>query len=104
LEVVTGAASGRATQVATADEFVSSMLPLVHAIRQTEAWTPEAMSQTLNQRGIRTARGGMWRVIGREPVCAGAKNTVTSAGGFIGGTLRAGERKTAEAFHLLMLE
>jgi hypothetical protein len=42
----------------SADEFVSGLLPVVHAIRQTGAQTLEAMSQALNQRGIRTARGG----------------------------------------------
>jgi DNA invertase Pin-like site-specific DNA recombinase len=55
-------ALGRATQVAAADEFVSGLLPVVIAIRQTGAKTLEAMSQALNQRGIRTARGGKWHV------------------------------------------
>jgi DNA invertase Pin-like site-specific DNA recombinase len=54
-------ALGRATQVAAADESVRGLLPVVHAIRQTGAQTLEAMSQALNQRGIRTARGGKWR-------------------------------------------
>jgi DNA invertase Pin-like site-specific DNA recombinase len=54
-------ALGRATQIAAADEFVSGLLPVVLAIRQTGAQTLEAMSQALNQRGIRTARGGRWR-------------------------------------------
>jgi len=52
---------GRATQVAAADQFVSGLLPVVLAIRQTGAQTLEAMSIALNQRGIRTARGGKWR-------------------------------------------
>src|SRR3982075_2151991 len=54
-------ALGRATQVAAADEFVSGLLPVVLAIRQTGSKSLEAMSQALNQRGIRTARGGAWR-------------------------------------------
>jgi DNA invertase Pin-like site-specific DNA recombinase len=53
-------ALGRATQIAAADEFVAGLLPVVLAIRQTGANTLEAMSQALNQRGIRTARGGAW--------------------------------------------
>jgi len=61
LERARAEALGRATQVAAADEFVFSLLPIVHAIRQTGAQTLEAMSQALNQRGSRTARGGMWR-------------------------------------------
>jgi hypothetical protein len=52
---------GRVTQVAAADEFLSSLLPIVLAIRETGANTLEVMSQALNQRGIRTARGGQWR-------------------------------------------
>jgi DNA invertase Pin-like site-specific DNA recombinase len=54
-------ALGRATQIAAADKFVSGLLPVVLAIRQTGAQTLEAMSCALNQRGIRTARGGAWR-------------------------------------------
>jgi DNA invertase Pin-like site-specific DNA recombinase len=54
-------ALGRATQIAAADAFVTGLLPVVLAIRQTGANTLEAMSQALNQRGIRTARGGHWR-------------------------------------------
>ena len=54
-------ALGRATQIAAADEFVSGLIPVVLAIRHTGAKTLEAMSQALNQRGIRTARGGQWR-------------------------------------------
>jgi hypothetical protein len=54
-------ALGRATQVAAADEFVSGLLPVVLAIRQTGAKTLEATSCALNQRGIPTARGGAWR-------------------------------------------
>jgi hypothetical protein len=46
---------------AAADAFVSALLPVVLAIRQTGAKTLEAMSQALNERGIRTARGGAWR-------------------------------------------
>jgi DNA invertase Pin-like site-specific DNA recombinase len=53
-------ALGRATQMAAADEFVAGFLPVALAIRQTGANTLEAMSQALNQRGIRTARGGQW--------------------------------------------
>jgi DNA invertase Pin-like site-specific DNA recombinase len=52
---------GSAAQVAAADEFVSGLLPIVLAIRDTGANTLEAMSSALNQRGIRAARGGRWR-------------------------------------------
>ena len=35
-------------------------MPIVEAIRSTGAITLEAMTQALNQRGIRSARGGKW--------------------------------------------
>jgi hypothetical protein len=75
LEVVTGAAYGRATQVAAADEFVSGLLPVVLAIRQTGAKTLEAMSQALNQHGIRTPRGGAWRASSVANLFARARRT-----------------------------
>jgi DNA invertase Pin-like site-specific DNA recombinase len=68
-------ALGRATQVAAADEFVSGLLPVVLAIRQTGARTLEAMSQALNQRGIRTARGGQWRASSVANLFARARRT-----------------------------
>jgi hypothetical protein len=36
------------------------MLPVLNAIRAAGADTLEAMSCALNQRGIRSARGGRW--------------------------------------------
>jgi hypothetical protein len=76
-------AIGRNVQIAAADEFAASMLPVLNAIRQgadgmpmadiaasmlpvlnairaAGADTLEAMSCALNQRGIRSARGGRW--------------------------------------------
>jgi Recombinase len=35
-------------------------MPVIQAIRNTGATTLEAMTQALNQRGIRTARGAKW--------------------------------------------
>jgi DNA invertase Pin-like site-specific DNA recombinase len=68
-------ALGRATQIATADDFVAGLLPVVLAIRQTGAKTLEAMSQALNQRGIRTARGGQWRASSVANLLARAQRT-----------------------------
>jgi DNA invertase Pin-like site-specific DNA recombinase len=51
---------GRSIQTATADAFVSGLVPVIEAIRNTGATTLEAMTQALNQRGIRSARGGRW--------------------------------------------
>ena len=54
------AAIGRGVAMASADEFAASMLPVLNAIRAVGADTMEAMSCALNQRGIRSARGGRW--------------------------------------------
>jgi hypothetical protein len=48
-------------QTATADAFVTSIMPVIEAIRGKGATTLEAITQALNQRGIRSARGGPWR-------------------------------------------
>ena len=53
-------AIGRNVQIAAADEFAASMLPVLTAIRNAGAETLEAMTCALNQRGIRSARGGRW--------------------------------------------
>jgi DNA invertase Pin-like site-specific DNA recombinase len=51
---------GRNVQAATADKFVCNLMPVVRAIQNTGATTLEAITQALNQRGIRTARGTKW--------------------------------------------
>jgi DNA invertase Pin-like site-specific DNA recombinase len=51
---------GRSVQVATADQFVANLMPVVQAIQRTGATRLEAITQALNQRGIRTARGAKW--------------------------------------------
>ena len=48
---------GRSVQAATADKFVADLMPVVQVIRNTGATTLEAITQALNQRGVRTARG-----------------------------------------------
>jgi DNA invertase Pin-like site-specific DNA recombinase len=51
---------GRDVQVKAADAFVCGLMPVIEAIRSTGATTLDAMTQALNQRGIRSARGGRW--------------------------------------------
>jgi DNA invertase Pin-like site-specific DNA recombinase len=53
---------GRGVQTAAADDFVASLLPIIQAIRSTGAVTLRDMTEALNQRGIRSARGGRWHV------------------------------------------
>jgi DNA invertase Pin-like site-specific DNA recombinase len=51
---------GRNSQIALADEFTRNVLPMVDALRNAGAETPEAISCGLNRQGIRTARGKRW--------------------------------------------
>jgi DNA invertase Pin-like site-specific DNA recombinase len=56
------AAIGRQAQAVAAEEFVGRLLPIVNAIRGTGANTLREVCEALNERGIRSARGGKWHV------------------------------------------
>src|SRR5450631_3314234 len=43
-----------------ADEFASSLIPVLQAIRATGVVTLASVAAELNRRGIRSARGGKW--------------------------------------------
>jgi hypothetical protein len=60
--ITSAGALGRSIQVAAADEFVTGLMPVIEAVRRNGAHTLEAISCALNQRGIRSARGGRWHV------------------------------------------
>jgi hypothetical protein len=64
---------GRTVQVTAADAFVAGLMPVIDAIRKRGATTLEAMSQALNERGIRAARGGTHR---RFPICSPAQRSL----------------------------
>ena len=64
---------GRSVQTATADEFVAGLMPLIQAIRSTGATSLRAMTDALNQRGIRSARGGRWHISSVMNVLARAR-------------------------------
>src|SRR4051794_5366143 len=51
---------GRVALVRAADQFASSLIPVVQAIRASGAITLASMAVELNRRGIRSARGGEW--------------------------------------------
>ena len=72
--IVHAGALGRGIQTAAADAFVADLMPVVLAIRNTGATTLEAMSQALNQRGIRATRGGQWRASSVANLLARAQN------------------------------
>jgi DNA invertase Pin-like site-specific DNA recombinase len=60
--IVAAGSLGRSVQTAAADAFVAGLMPVVEAIRSTGETTLEAITAALNQRGIRSARGGKWHV------------------------------------------
>jgi len=53
-------AKGAATQRAEADAFAAKVLPIVRAIQAGGATTLRAIAAALNERGVKTARGGDW--------------------------------------------
>jgi DNA invertase Pin-like site-specific DNA recombinase len=53
-------AKGAATQRAGADAFAAKVLPMVRLIQAEGRTTLRAIAAALNERGVRTARGGEW--------------------------------------------
>ena len=53
-------AKGVATNRKAADAFAANVLPIVRQIQGTGATTHRAIAAALNDRGVRTARGGVW--------------------------------------------
>ena len=53
---------GRAAQMSEADRFAANVLPIVEAIRASGINTLAGIAGALNARGLRSARGGAWRV------------------------------------------
>ena len=56
------AAGARAveTERADADAFAANVLPIIRQIQASGATTARAIATALNERGVRTARGGEW--------------------------------------------
>jgi hypothetical protein len=53
-------------QTTAADQFVASLMPVIDAIRAAGGTTLGAITQSLNQRGIRSARGGWYASCTRQ--------------------------------------
>jgi hypothetical protein len=53
-------AKGVAANREAADAFAANVLPIVRQIQAVGATTHRAIAQALNDRGVRTARGGDW--------------------------------------------
>jgi DNA invertase Pin-like site-specific DNA recombinase len=56
------AAKGRAASVRDAQRFAETVLPIVQAIQRSGVTSLRGIPTTLNNRGVRTARGGRWQV------------------------------------------
>ncbi len=49
-------------QISEADRFAANVLPIVETIRASGVTTLAGIADALNARGIRTPRGGSWRI------------------------------------------
>ena len=56
------AAAGRDVQMRAADRFAETVLPIIARCRNRALTASEASQFALNNRGVRTARGGEWQV------------------------------------------
>jgi DNA invertase Pin-like site-specific DNA recombinase len=56
------AARGRAVSGAEADRFAASIMPIVEKLQLDGVTSYRGIASALDQRGIRTARGGRWQV------------------------------------------
>jgi Recombinase len=52
--------NGATANKAQADRFAANTLPLIHDAQKTGASSLRAIAKILNDRGVRTARGGKW--------------------------------------------
>jgi DNA invertase Pin-like site-specific DNA recombinase len=52
--------SGRAAQVRAADEFALGLAPVIQAVRTAGALSLASIATALNDRGVRSYRGGKW--------------------------------------------
>ena len=56
------AALGRTVQTEEAERFAANVLPVIQSIRSAGITGMAAIAVALNDRGVRTARGGRWHV------------------------------------------
>jgi hypothetical protein len=69
---------GRRVQRAEADRFAANMLPIVRSIQSAGPIGMVAIAKTLNDRGVRTARGGQWHVSSVANLLARANDCAAS--------------------------
>jgi DNA invertase Pin-like site-specific DNA recombinase len=56
------ASAGRQAQVAAAEQFAATVLPIIASLQRAGVTSYRAIAAALNGRGVRTARGGRWQV------------------------------------------
>jgi len=56
------AALGRKVQVEEAETFAANVLPIIESLRASGVRDLRGLAAALNNRGVRTARGGRWHV------------------------------------------
>jgi DNA invertase Pin-like site-specific DNA recombinase len=64
------AALGRTAQKSEADRFAANVLPIVATIRASGVTTLAGIADALNARGIRSARGRLWRISSAQNLLA----------------------------------
>ena len=52
--------AGREAQAARADKFAANIMPIIEQIRATGVTTLKGIAESLNTRGVKTARSGRW--------------------------------------------
>jgi DNA invertase Pin-like site-specific DNA recombinase len=66
--------AGRAVQTAEAKRFAANLLPIIRSIQSTGPIGMVSIAKLLNERGVRTARGGQWHVSSVANLLARANN------------------------------
>ena len=56
------AAKGRAVSIVEAERFAQTVLPIIRSIQRSGITSLRGLAIALNNRGVRTARGGRWQV------------------------------------------
>ena len=56
------AARGREVSIRESERFAATVLPIIESIRRSGITSLRGIALALNNRGVRTARGGMWQV------------------------------------------
>lgn len=73
------AAKGREVTISDADRFAAAILPIIRKIEASGTTSLRGIARTLNERGVRTARGGTWQVSNVRNVLARSNPCRTSS-------------------------